>query len=185
MINMSTLCKWTRIGRLGLHERKNLINTGDKIIATQTSYDEKANQTLSTVTYGEEDLKTAVKECRLATSDDILYLISPWDVVEIRSPNGKGAYNSVRTNAEPSEDGDLSDFHEEIAKLYANPASSGYPEGSYASTIFAAPGDDPTEPLVVLAYRNGPDEDWVAGPKEVKKRVAGSMSDDLFLNPPF
>ena len=115
MINLFALCRWTRFGRLGLHERKDIVASGDTICAVATEYDGQGKKTLQSVTYEESDLKAALAECRLATSDDILYLISPWDVVEIRTPDGKGGYNQVRTNAEPPEDGDLSNFHEEIA----------------------------------------------------------------------
>ena len=180
MINVSALCEWTRIGRFGLHRRRDIIASGDGLLATSTTCDEHGNESLNTVTYSKEDLLNAVKESRFATSDDILYLISPWDIIEVStSPDGKTRTNPVRTNAEPPEDGDLSTFHEEIAKLYADPSTSGYPQGSYATAIFAPPGEDPEEPLRMLAHREGPDSEWVVGPRIPSKRKAGSMTEDL------
>ena len=184
-MNPSALCEWTRIGRFGLHRRRDVIASGDGLLATVTSYDEHGNGTLGTVTYNKDDILNAAKESRFATSDNILYLISPWDVVEVStSPDGKTRTNPVRTNAEPPEDGDLSTFHEDIAKLYADPSTSGYPKGSYASAIFSPPSEDPEEPLKMLAHREGPDDEWVVGPRVPQKRTGGSMAQDLD-NPPW
>ena len=185
MINLLALCRWTRLGRLGLYEREDILASGDTIYAVATKYDDQGKKTLQSMTYEEGDLKAALVEGRLATSNDILYLISPWDVVEIRTPDGKGGYNQVRTNAEPPEDGDLSNFHEEIAKLYADPSTSGYPKGSYASAIYAAPEAGSTAPLVMLAHRDGPDDDWTVGPREPAGKRTGPIANDLYYNKPF
>lgn len=185
MINLSVLCRWTRLGKFGLYERKDIMASNGTICAVSTEYDNQGKESLHSTTYGESELKAALAECRLATSDDILYLISPWDVVEIRTPDGNGGYNSVRTNAEPPDDGDLSNFHEEIAKLYADPSTSGYPEGSYASAIFAAPEADSITPLTMLAHRKGPDDDWATGAPAPRRDRTGTTSGDLYFNKPF
>lgn len=179
MVNVSALCEWTRIGRFGLHRRREILPSGNGLLATITSYDDQGNQSITTASYDEEAIKKAAEECRLATSDDILYLISPMDVVEVSTPDEHGVYSRRRLNAEPPEDGDLSTFHVDIARMLANPEGLELPKGTFVSAIFAAPGDDPMEPLRMLAHRDGPEDDWETGPRTPLKRKAGSTTDDL------
>jgi hypothetical protein len=171
-----SLSKWVRIDRNLLVAKEDVVPAAEgRPGLLVASYDGTGD--LKSDFYGLDDLQESAKNGFLSTSDDPLYLISPYDVVEVNMPRGDGKFERAYLNAEPDSTG-YDGFHESALEYFSALESHDYPAGSYVSAICVPPPGDMGGRPTPLIKRDGPDGHWTLASTPSGTGQSPSFGDD-------